>query len=74
MKQTGSIQLTALSGSWLWGIHQCLMLFAAVLLPTIFCPASSFAQTTKPNILVIVGNDIGWFNSSCYDRGVADKN
>jgi hypothetical protein len=35
------------------------MLFAAVLLPTIFCPASFFAQTTKPNILVMVGNEVG---------------
>ncbi|MGZ3497192.1 MAG: arylsulfatase [Vulcanimicrobiaceae bacterium] len=24
----------------------------------------------KPNILVIMGDDIGWFNSSCYHRGI----
>jgi arylsulfatase A-like enzyme len=29
----------------------------------------SFAQK-KPNILVIMGDDIGWFNPSCYNRGL----
>jgi len=24
----------------------------------------------KPNILVIMGDDIGWFNTSCYNSGV----
>src|SRR6187549_2702408 len=28
------------------------------------------AQQKKPNILVIMGDDIGWFNPSCYHRGV----
>jgi arylsulfatase len=28
-----------------------------------------FAQK-KPNILVIMGDDIGWFNPSCYNRGM----
>lgn len=27
-------------------------------------------QTQKPNILVIMGDDIGWFNASCYNRGM----
>ena len=27
-------------------------------------------QTKKPNILVIMGDDIGWFNPSCYSRGM----
>ncbi len=26
--------------------------------------------TDKPNILVIMGDDIGWFNPSCYNRGM----
>jgi arylsulfatase A-like enzyme len=30
----------------------------------------SFAQKKKPNILVIMGDDIGWFNPSCYNRGI----
>jgi len=28
------------------------------------------AQKKKPNILVIFGDDIGWFNPSCYNRGM----
>ena len=27
-------------------------------------------QSTKPNILIIWGDDIGWFNPSCYHQGV----
>jgi arylsulfatase A-like enzyme len=27
-------------------------------------------QPQKPNILVIIGDDIGWFNPSCYNRGM----
>jgi arylsulfatase A-like enzyme len=25
---------------------------------------------TKPNILIIWGNDIGWFNISAYNHGI----
>ena len=34
----------------------------------IFC-GSAFAQAKKPNILVIWGDDIGWYNPSIYHRG-----
>jgi arylsulfatase A-like enzyme len=27
-------------------------------------------ETRKPNILVIMGDDIGWFNPSIYHRGI----
>ncbi len=27
------------------------------------------AQSKKPNILVIMGDDIGWYNTSIYNRG-----
>ena len=30
----------------------------------------SAAQAKKPNILVIMGDDIGWFNPSIYNRGI----
>jgi arylsulfatase A-like enzyme len=30
----------------------------------------AIAPTGKPNILVIMGDDIGWYNSSCYNSGV----
>src|SRR5277367_664358 len=29
-----------------------------------------YAQTGKPNILVIMGDDIGWFNTSAYNHGM----
>jgi len=32
--------------------------------------AFSQAQKKKPNILVIWGDDIGWFNPSCYNNGM----
>jgi arylsulfatase len=31
--------------------------------------ATSFAQAKKPNILFIMGDDIGWYNPSIYHRG-----
>ncbi len=37
-------------------------------LPT--APAFAQETTTKPNILVIMGDDIGWFNISAYNRGM----
>ncbi len=33
-------------------------------------PARVQAQAKKPNILVIMGDDIGWFNPSIYHRGI----
>jgi arylsulfatase A-like enzyme len=32
-------------------------------------PSSANAQAKKPNILVIMGDDIGWYNPSIYNRG-----
>lgn len=29
-----------------------------------------FGQDKKPNILMIMGDDIGWFNPSCYNSGI----
>jgi arylsulfatase A-like enzyme len=33
-------------------------------------PSAAEAQAKKPNILVIMGDDIGWFNPSIYNRGM----
>src|SRR5215470_17704825 len=33
-------------------------------------PTVAAAQPKKPNILVIMGDDIGWFNPSIYNRGM----
>jgi len=32
--------------------------------------SAAYGQSKKPNILVIWGDDIGWFNPSCYHRGI----
>jgi arylsulfatase len=48
---------------------------ALLLVALITSIASSFAQSStpatgkKPNILVIMGDDIGWYNPSIYNRG-----
>ena len=51
-------------------LRQCvscaLMLIA--LTSAVAAPANQPAQ--KPNILVIMGDDIGWFNASCYNSGI----
>jgi arylsulfatase len=44
------------------------------LLSTIFCAIAvhaALAQTSKPNILVIFGDDIGYWNISAYSQGMA---
>ena len=33
-------------------------------------PAPAPAQQQKPNILVIMGDDVGWFNIGAYHRGI----
>ena len=45
--------------------------FAATLLLTIClaCPAA-FAAKDKPNILVIMPDDVGWSNPSVYNMGM----
>ncbi|QIF05331.1 arylsulfatase [Roseimicrobium sp. ORNL1] len=50
-----------------------LKLVRAILLSAgLLVPGFSFAQTggKKPNILFIMGDDIGWFNPSCYNSGM----
>jgi arylsulfatase A-like enzyme len=36
----------------------------------VFFAISSNAQTKKPNIVVIMGDDIGWLNMGCYNQGL----
>ena len=43
-------------------------LLAALVFMTLFGPTVAMAQG-KPNILVIWGDDIGWYNPSIYNRG-----
>src|SRR5262244_2349782 len=49
---------------WRMWFGLCSLALAASLLP-----ATSVAQAKKPNILMIMGDDIGWYNTSIYNRG-----
>ena len=44
-------------------------LVAAAVVPFLSAAHDASAQTQKPNILVIMGDDIGWYNASIYHRG-----
>src|SRR5689334_18001189 len=44
------------------------LLLASLL--TMVASSVAHAQQSKPNILVIMGDDIGWFNPSCYNSGL----
>src|SRR5436190_17392204 len=46
----------------------CVAVLTVVALFGAAAPAS--AQGEKPNIVFIMGDDIGWFNLSCYHQGV----
>jgi arylsulfatase len=48
----------------------CLAQLTAVALVAAVASMSAQAADKKPNILVIFGDDIGWFNPSCYNRGM----
>jgi arylsulfatase len=43
---------------------------ALALTLTVGGPPEAQAQQQKPNILVIMGDDIGWFNPSAYHQGI----
>src|SRR5271168_2977371 len=49
--------------------HRVLAVIVTVLLILIMS-ALAHGQAAKPNILVIMGDDIGWFNCSCYNHGM----
>ena len=49
------------------------LLLAAVLTVIVVCAVgqeSNAADAKKPNILVIMGDDVGWFNIGAYHRGI----
>src|SRR5438128_475467 len=43
---------------------------AGLLGSTLLTPQPVAAQPKKPNILVIMGDDVGWFNVGAYHRGI----
>jgi arylsulfatase A-like enzyme len=49
----------------------CSTLFALVAVIALFAaPAAAQTSGKKPNILVIMGDDVGWFNIGAYHRGM----
>ena len=44
--------------------------FAVALLAGILLAGSASAQARRPNIIVIMGDDIGWFNIGAYNQGI----
>src|SRR5215831_7475007 len=48
-------------------IRQAIFLIVPAIMT--FIPGSHLFAQKKPNILVIMGDDIGWYNPSCYNRG-----
>lgn len=53
-------------------MRRTFVVLAATALLVALAASSAIAQEggKKPNILVIMGDDIGWFNTSCYNSGV----
>src|SRR6266496_2687514 len=47
-----------------------LTIAALIAVTLIVSAASSFAQAKKPNILIIWGDDIGYWNVSAYNQGM----
>src|SRR5215510_12563224 len=48
-----------------FGFMLWMLVLAAALIPT-----AVRAQEKKPNIVVFMGDDVGWFNLSCYHQGI----
>lgn len=46
------------------------LLLSAALIALAAAPALAFAQPRKPNILIIWGDDIGYWNVSAYNQGM----
>jgi arylsulfatase len=46
------------------------LLLAPIVAVTMMTGAPASAQQPKPNILVIMGDDIGYWNISAYNRGM----
>jgi len=48
----------------------CSLLAMVAAIGLVFKPAYAQTPGKKPNILVIMGDDVGWFNIGAYHRGI----
>ncbi|MGO4781759.1 sulfatase-like hydrolase/transferase, partial [Lysobacter sp. 2RAB21] len=48
----------------------CFGLLASACATALGAPAVAQQPQSKPNILVIMGDDVGWFNLGAYHRGI----
>ena len=48
--------------------------FTAMTLSLAFLGSTAYGEQKKPNIIVIWGDDVGWNNPSCYNRGLMGYN
>ena len=46
------------------------IIFTFLLGVLLFTSPSTYAQSEKPNIVIIWGDDIGWFNVGAYNMGM----
>jgi arylsulfatase len=46
------------------------LMIGAIISGLLLLPGSASAQDKKPNILVIMGDDVGWFNIGAYNQGM----
>ena len=56
--------------SWIIFAFAALVLLVWTVAPAVAANPSTGSGQGKPNILVIWGDDIGWFNISAYNRGM----
>src|SRR5258707_13449323 len=59
---------TAAAAAWFTGMSRALI--ALALLLCILPASQALAQAKKPNIVFIMGDDIGWMQPSIYHRGL----
>ena len=67
---TNSEALRQAWGRTLNSIRGAMLLIAIALLSIAVVPATAQAQQQRPNILFIMGDDIGWFNIGAYHQGI----
>jgi arylsulfatase A-like enzyme len=51
-------------------IRTIVVALVIVALQSLVTGTAALAQQQKPNILVIMGDDVGWFNIGAYHRGI----